>query len=185
MSRGRRAARVGGRPPDPGRRHGRRGDQHRQARSSPQLLRDRAAASDGELRDLRRGDGRSDPLVRGDARRPRSLLAGAGSFRRVGPTADRGLREPGVGGAAQCRGVRGEHAPDAGRARFLPDRLGAERAVVCRGDARRGRPGCGGGARRRVAPPCSAPSGDDLRACRRPQSRPRSGDLSAGGGRRL
>ena len=173
VPRGRRATRVGGRPPDPRGRHGRRGDHHRQAGPPPQLRRDRAAATDGELRDLRRGDGRADPLVRGDARRPRRLLARAGPLRRVGPSADRGLREPGVGGAAQRRGVRGEHAPDAGRARLLPDRVGAERAVVCRSDARRGRPGGGGGARRRVgrrAPLRRRRPG----ARRRPQSRPRS-----------
>ena len=182
MSRSGRAARVGGRPPEPGRRHGRRGDQHRQARSSPELLRHRAAASDGELRSLRGGHGRSDSLVRGDSRRPWSLLARAGSFRRVGPTDDRGLREPGVGGASQCRGIRGEHASNAGRARFLPDRLGAERAVVRRGDARRGRAGCGGGARRRVRRRAPLERRRPA-ACGRPQSRPRAGDLSTGGGR--
>ena len=124
---------------------------------------DRAAAADADPRSLRGGDRRADPVVRRDARRARSLLPGAGSIRRVRPPPDRGVREPRVCRPAQCRGVRGEHAAGAGRARLLPDRVRAQRAALGRGDARRGRPGGGRGARRRLAPPCSAADGDDLR----------------------
>ena len=45
---------------------------------------------------LRGGDGRADPVLRRDPRRPRSLLGGAGSIRRFRPPLDRGVREPGV-----------------------------------------------------------------------------------------
>ena len=87
-------ARVGGRPPDPGRRHGRRGDRARARRFFAQLLRDRAAASDGELRELRSGDGRADPLVRRDSGVLGVCSREPDRFDESDRTADRGSREP-------------------------------------------------------------------------------------------
>ena len=59
----------------PGRRHDRRRDRNRQARAATRLRRDRAASARRQLRGLRRGDGRADPLVRRDPRRARRRLA--------------------------------------------------------------------------------------------------------------
>ena len=145
-----RPARERDRPHDPGRRHDRRRDRDRQARAAARLRGDRAAAADRQLRGLRRGDGRADLLVRRDPRRARRLLARARPLRGVRPAPDRGVREPRLDRAPERGGLRGEHAADAGRARLLPDRGRAQRAAVRAGDARRGRPGRGGGARRRL-----------------------------------
>ena len=160
----------GGRPPDSRPWHDRRGDRERQARPAARLRGHRAAAAGGPLRRLLRGDGRADLLLRRDPRRARRLVARAGPVRGVRPAADRGVREPGLGRPAERRGLRGEPAADAGRACVLPDRGGAERAAVGRGDARRGRPGCRGGARRRLGR--RAPDGRRrARARRRPRPR--------------
>ena len=94
----------------------------RQARAAARLRRDRAASACRQLRGLRRGDGSADLLVRRDPRRARRLLARPRPLRGVRPAPDRGLREPRVDRAPECRGVRGEHTPGARRARLLPDR---------------------------------------------------------------
>ena len=159
----RRPARVGGRSPDYRPRHDRRGDRHPASRCSganfatteqPPPMPNYAGFA--EVMDA--------PIFSfGETLGVLGVCsAEPDRFDESDLPLDRGVREPGLGRPAQRRGVRGEHAADAGRARLLPDRLRAERAALGRGDARRGRAGGGRGARRRLAPPCSAPPADEL-----------------------
>ena len=113
----------GGRPDDPGRRHDRRGDRDGQAGAAARLRRRpssrRRADSYAAFAEVMDAPISSFGEIRGVLG---VCSREAGRFEESDLRADRGVREPRVDRAPERRGVRGEHAAGARRARLLPDR---------------------------------------------------------------